>query len=320
MSFSSRVKEELSYQAGNAMHCRIAEMAAILSMCGIVVLEETGKVSIKIQTENLSVARKYFTLAKKTYNIDCDIRIRSHIHTGKNRTYIVEVCDDYAARKVLSSVKMMSGGEVVQGTDLLVNPLIFQKACCKRAFLRGLFLCAGSLSEPEKTYHFEIVCTTRERAEQICDMMKTFNIEGKWITRKKYFVVYVKESAQIVDMLNVMEAHVSLMELENIRILKDMRNSVNRRVNCETANISKTVSAAVKQIEDISYIRDQVGFSELSEGLREIAELRLNYPEASLVELGKLLSTPVGKSGVNHRLRKLSLLADELRTDSGQKG
>lgn len=320
MSFSSRVKEELSYQAGNAMHCRIAEMAAILSMCGIVVLEETGKVSIKIQTENLSVARKYFTLAKKTYNIDCDIRIRSHIHTGKNRTYIVEVCDDYAARKVLSSVKMMNGGEVVQGTDLLVNPLIFQKACCKRAFLRGLFLCAGSLSEPEKTYHFEIVCTTRERAEQICDMMKTFNIEGKWITRKKYFVVYVKESAQIVDMLNVMEAHVSLMELENIRILKDMRNSVNRRVNCETANISKTVSAAVKQIEDISYIRDQVGFSELSEGLREIAELRLNYPEASLVELGKLLSTPVGKSGVNHRLRKLSLLADELRTDSGQKG
>lgn len=320
MSFSSRVKEELSYQAGNAMHCRIAEMAAILSMCGIVVLEETGKVSIKIQTENLSVARKYFTLAKKTYNIDCDIRIRSHIHTGKNRTYIVEVCDDYAARKVLSSVKMMSGGEVVQGTDLLVNPLIFQKVCCKRSFLRGLFLCAGSLSEPEKTYHFEIVCTTRERAEQICDMMKTFNIEGKWITRKKYFVVYVKESAQIVDMLNVMEAHVSLMELENIRILKDMRNSVNRRVNCETANISKTVSAAVKQIEDISYIRDQVGFSELSEGLREIAELRLNYPEASLVELGKLLSTPVGKSGVNHRLRKLSLLADELRTDSGQKG
>lgn len=320
MSFSSRVKEELSYQAGNAMHCRIAEMAAILSMCGIVVLEETGKIFIKIQTENLSVARKYFTLAKKTYNIDCDIRIRSHIHTGKNRTYIVEVCDDYAARKVLSSVKMMSGGEVVQGTDLLVNPLIFQKACCKRAFLRGLFLCAGSLSEPEKTYHFEIVCTTRERAEQICDMMKTFNIEGKWITRKKYFVVYVKESAQIVDMLNVMEAHVSLMELENIRILKDMRNSVNRRVNCETANISKTVSAAVKQIEDISYIRDQVGFSELSEGLREIAELRLNYPEASLVELGKLLSTPVGKSGVNHRLRKLSLLADELRTDSGQKG
>ena len=320
MSFSSRVKEELSYQSGSAMHCRIAEIAAIISMCGLISLKEYGNVSIKIQTENIAVARKYFTLVKKTYNIDCDIRIRSHIHSGKNRTYIVEIRDDYAARRILGSVKMMNGSAIVNGEYPLVNPLIFQKACCKRAFLRGLFLCTGSLSEPEKTYHFEIVCTTQERAEQICDMMKTFNIEGKWITRKKYFVVYVKEAAQIVDMLNVMEAHVSLMELENIRILKDMRNSVNRRVNCETANISKTVSAAVKQIEDITYIRDHVGFGGLTEGLKEIAELRLKYPEASLIELGKLLSTPVGKSGVNHRLRKLSILADELRSDEKQKG
>jgi DNA-binding protein WhiA len=195
-----------------------------------------------------------------------------------------------------------------------VHPLIFQKACCKRAFLRGLFLCTGSISEPEKTYHFEIVCTSYERARQICDMMVTFSIDGKWITRKKYYVVYIKEASQIVDMLNVMEAHVSLMELENIRILKDMRNSVNRRVNCETANISKTVSAAVKQIEDITYIRDTMGFGGLNDGLREIAQLRLEYPEASLVELGRLLSTPVGKSGVNHRLRKLSVLADEIRS------
>ena len=320
MSFSSRVKEELSYQTGSAMHCRIAEMAAILSMSGMFSLEENGKVSVKIHTENLAVARKYFTLAKKTYNIDCDIRIRSHIHTGKNRTYIIEVRDDFAAKKILSSVKLMNDRNQIESGYPFVFPLIFQKACCKRAFLRGVFLCTGSISEPEKTYHFEVVCTTQERAEQICDMMKTFNIDGKWITRKKYFVVYIKEASQIVDMLNVMEAHVSLMELENIRILKDMRNSVNRRVNCETANISKTVSAAVKQIEDITYIREHVGFSELSEGLKEIAQLRLDYPEASLVELGKLLSTPVGKSGVNHRLRKLSILADELRASNGQKG
>ena len=320
MSFSSRVKEELSYQTGSAMHCRIAEMAAIMSMSGMIFMEENGKVSIKIQTENLAVARKYFTLAKKTYNLDCTGRVRNHIHTGKNRTYIVEVQDDYAARKILSSVKLMNGSEIVTGEHPFVSPLVFQKACCKRAFMRGVFLCTGSLSEPEKTYHFEMVCTTQERAEHICDMMKTFNIDGKWIIRKKYFVVYIKEASQIVDMLNVMEAHVSLMELENIRILKDMRNSVNRRVNCETANISKTVSAAVKQIEDITFIRDQVGFGGLSEGLKEIAQVRLDYPEASLIELGKLLSTPVGKSGVNHRLRKLSILADELRASMEQKG
>lgn len=314
MSFSSRVKEELSYQTGSAMHCRIAEIAAILSMCGQIFQEEDGKVSIKIQTESLAVARKYFTLLKKTYNIDVDICIRNHIHTGKSRTYILDVADDYAARKILSSVKFMNGDGEIEEDYAIVHLMILRKACCKRAFLRGAFLCAGSISEPEKTYHFEIVCMTPERAQQICDMMKTFNIDGKCITRKKYHVVYIKEASQIVDMLNVMEAHVSLMELENIRILKEMRNSVNRRVNCETANISKTVSAAVKQIEDITYIRDTVGFSELTDGLKEIAELRLQYPEASLVELGKLLSTPVGKSGVNHRLRKLSVLADELRS------
>ena len=296
------------------MHCRIAEIAAILSMCGQIFQEEDGKVSIKIQTENLAVARKYFTLLKKTYNIDVDICIRNHIHTGKSRTYILDVADDYAARKILSSVKFMNGDGEIEEDYAIVHLMILRKACCKRAFLRGAFLCAGSISEPEKTYHFEIVCMTPERAQQICDMMKTFNIDGKCITRKKYHVVYIKEASQIVDMLNVMEAHVSLMELENIRILKEMRNSVNRRVNCETANISKTVSAAVKQIEDITYIRDTVGFSELTDGLKEIAELRLQYPEASLVELGKLLSTPVGKSGVNHRLRKLSVLADELRS------
>ncbi|WP_178623286.1 DNA-binding protein WhiA [Frisingicoccus sp.] len=316
MSFSGRVKEELSYQTGSARHCRIAETAAILSMSGQIFQDEEGKVSIKIHTENLAVARKYFTLMKKTYNIDVDVCIRSHIHTGKSRTYILEVKDDYAARNILSSVKFMNGEGQIEEDYAIVHPLIFQKSCCKRAFLRGLFLCAGSISEPEKTYHFEIVCTTVGRAQQICDMMKIFNIEGKWITRKKYYVVYIKDASQIVDILNVMGAHVSLMELENIRILKEMRNSVNRRVNCETANISKTVSAAVKQIEDIIYIRDTVGFSELTDGLKEIARLRLAYPEASLTELGKLLSTPVGKSGVNHRLRKLSLLADELRSKS----
>ena len=285
-------------------------------MSGQIFQDEEGKVSIKIHTENLAVARKYFTLMKKTYNIDVDVCIRSHIHTGKSRTYILEVKDDYAARNILSSVKFMNGEGQIEEDYAIVHPLIFQKSCCKRAFLRGLFLCAGSISEPEKTYHFEIVCTTVGRAQQICDMMKIFNIEGKWITRKKYYVVYIKDASQIVDILNVMGAHVSLMELENIRILKEMRNSVNRRVNCETANISKTVSAAVKQIEDIIYIRDTVGFSELTDGLKEIARLRLAYPEASLTELGKLLSTPVGKSGVNHRLRKLSLLADELRSKS----
>ena len=135
----------------------------------------------------------------------------------------------------------------------------------------------------------------------------------KVVLRKKYYVVYVKDGSQIVDMLNVMEAHNALMALENIRIAKEIRNSVNRQVNCEMANINKTVLAAKKQVEDILYIKNTVGFGELTEGLREMAQIRIEYPEASLVELGRMLSSPVGKSGVNHRLRKLSQIADELR-------
>ena len=292
MSFSGKIKEELAEHVAKARHCNLAELTAILHMCGEFEEDKNGICTIRFRSENYLVARKCFTLMSKTFNIEADIVVRKNMTNGS------------------TSYFMRWAGEEL----LAVKNALVQAVCCKRAYIRGAFIAAGSMSDPSKSYHFEIVCTTPERAWQICDMMKTFDIEGKYITRKKYHVVYIKEASQIVDILNVMEAHVSLMELENIRILKEMRNSINRRVNCETANISKTVSAAVKQIEDITYIRDTVGFSELTDGLREIAQIRLDYPEASLVELGKLLSTPVGKSGVNHRLRKLSMMAEELRT------
>ena len=156
-----------------------------------------------------------------------------------------------------------------------------------------------------------------EKAQQIQKIMRCFALDAKIVSRKKSFVVYLKEGAQIVDVLNVMEAHQSLMELENIRILKDMRNTVNRKVNCETANINKTVSAAVKQIDDIRYIEETKGLDKLPEGLKDMALTRLTYPEASLKELGALLQNPVGKSGVNHRLRKLSEMAEEIRAKQG---
>lgn len=151
------------------------------------------------------------------------------------------------------------------------------------------------------------------RSAGSCRKLFTAFIDAKMVLRKKSYVLYVKEGAQIVDMLAIMEANVALMDLENIRILKEMRNSVNRKVNCETANINKTVNAAVKQIEDIRLLEEKVGLESLNEGLEEIARLRLQYPEATLKELGLMLNPQVGKSGVNHRLRKLSLLADDLR-------
>ena len=313
MSFSSSVKDELSRQMPGARHCQIAETAAILSLCGRVKISASDHFWIEIHTENVAVARKYFTLLKKTFNIRTDVSIRSGINPGRSRTYIVAVREHEEALKVLQAVKLInSQGEIGENLSLIRN-VVLQNACCRRAFIRGAFLAAGSISAPEKFYHFEIVCPTEPKAEQLKNIIATFDIEAKIVPRKKYYVVYIKEGSQIVDILNVMEAPVSLMELENIRIVKEMRGSVNRQVNCETANINKTASAAVKQIEDIRFIQSVAGLSGLPESLQEMARIRLERPEATLKELGEALEPPVGKSGVNHRLRKLSLVAEELR-------
>jgi DNA-binding protein WhiA len=312
MSFSSEVKEELSRQITNARHCNIAEIAAIISLCGRIVISERDSYSVKIQSENISLARKYFTLLKKTFNIVAEITIRHNVYLKSRRTYIVTVNKHEEAVKILQASKLLNkSGDIEE--NMSVDSLVTMNPCCKRAFIRGAFLAAGSISTPEKFYHFEIVCNTYEKAKQLASLINIFEIEAKIVERKRHFVVYIKEGSSIVDILNVMEAHISLMNLENVRILKEMRNSVNRKVNCETANINKTVAAAVKQIEDIEYIRDTVGLKEVSPQLREMAKVRLDNPDASLKELGMLLSPPVGKSGVNHRLRKLSEFATQLR-------
>ena len=318
MSFSSSVKDELSRQMPGARHCQIAETAAILSLCGRVKISASDHFWIEIHTENVAVARKYFTLLKKTFNIRTDVSIRSGINPGRSRTYIVAVREHEEALKVLQAVKLInSQGEIGENLSLIRN-VVLQNACCRRAFIRGAFLAAGSISAPEKFYHFEIVCPTEPKAEQLKNIIATFDIEAKIVPRKKYYVVYIKEGSQIVDILNVMEAPVSLVELENIRIVKEMRGSVNRQVNCETANINKTVSAAVKQMEDIRYIQATIGLDGLPDNLREMALVRLERPDATLKELGEALDPPVGKSGVNHRLRKLGLLANDLREGSAK--
>lgn len=313
MSFSSRVKDELSRQNTAARHCQIAETAAILSLCGRVKISEADCFSIEIHTENLAVARKYFTLLKKTFNIRMNVSIRGGGNVSRNRTYIVAVREHDDALKVLQAAKLIDAhGEIRENLSLVRN-VVVQNACCRRAFIRGAFLASGSISDPEKFYHFEITCSSMAKAEQLKGVIAAFGVEPKIVPRKKYYVVYVKEGNQIVDILNVMEAPVSLMEFENIRILREMRGNVNRQVNCETANINKTVSAAVKQMEDIRYIRDARGLEGLPVGLLDMARIRLERPEATLKELGEALEPPVGKSGVNHRLRKLSQIADDMR-------
>ena len=311
MSFSSEVKNELSKHISSARHCQIAEIAAITAMCGQFIQRPNENYVIKISTENESVIRKYFTLLKKTFNINSENIINNFADCKKGNTYTILIEEEFSAR-ILQTLKMLDNNKVIK-TNELVNPLIIQQTCCKRTFIRGAFLASGSISDPHKFYHFEIVCDNLSKAEQLRDIINSFEVDSKIIQRKKYFVVYIKEGTHIVDVLNIMEAHVSLMQLENVRILKEMRNSVNRQVNCETANLNKTVEASVKQIRDIEYIRDTIGLSALSQGLSDIAYTRLENPDMNLKDLGMLLSPTVGKSGVNHRLRKLSEMTENLR-------
>ena len=277
MSFSSDIKEELARQYSKAKHCQIAELAAMIMQEGRISM---NPYSLSFDTENPMLLEKYAILLKRGFDIDVSKELESQ-----------------DCKRIV---------DAIQG-------LYLEKVCCKRAFIRGAFMASGSMSDPNKAYLFEIVCRTPEQAARLQELMREIETEPKIVERKNHYVVYLKDGSQIVDMLNVMEAYVSLMNLENVRILKEMRNSVNRKVNCETANIGKTVTAAVKQITDIELIRDTNGLDSLPIPLREMAMVRLEHPEAPLKDLGQYMDPPVGKSGINHRLRKLAVIADSIR-------
>lgn len=310
MSFSMDVKQELFRVVPQARHCKIAELSALMAECGKIDIDKSGHFHIKLQTESGYVARKCNLL----FNRLCHLTPTVSVRTAKGRQtyaqYQLEISGDEEVKKVLELLKLKVSGKEGQ---LAADGVVVLHTCCKRAFLRGAFLASGSVSNPQKSYHFEISEQEKERAEQLVTLIRSFEVDAKPILRKNYHVVYVKEGAQVAELLNIMEAHVALMEFENVRIVKDVRNSVNRQVNCETANLNKTVNAARKQYEDILLIRDSVGLHVLSENLEAVALLRLEYPEASLIELGEMLNPKLGKSGVNHRLKKISEYAESLR-------
>lgn len=301
MSFSSEVKNELFKNLSNDRHCNIAELAAIINLSGRVF-----KGVVKIQTENALVAKKCFSLLKKTFDINCEVLIRKNNQLKEKHIYFLFVTDRKKAAKLLSAIGFKDNVKYI-------SPLVVSGTCCRRAYIRGAFLSCGSITNPEKTYHLEFVNTDRDHACALMDIVNSFDMDSKITVRKGYFVLYLKEGEQIVNLLNIIGAHVSLMELENVRILKDVRNNVNRIVNCETANLSKTVSASVKNIEDINYIISTAGISYLSKQLQDVANIRLLYPDLSFRELGRMLTPPVSKSGVNHRLKKISEIAKALK-------
>ena len=313
MSFSGEIKEELLRVESSARHCRIAELAAFFQFGGYLKQTEDGRSILKIQTENQIVARKCFTLWRKTFKINADVIVRRNREQKSGMTYLIQTDHEALTERLLDMLKAdkksLSGGRGYSVTD----GRLLKNSCCKRAFLRGAYLSVGSMSDPNKAYHLELVCTDERQAMQIKGLLWDFDLEAKVVLRKKYYVVYLKEGENISDFLTIVEAHQGKLEFENTRIVKDMRGMVNRKVNCEVANINKTVNAAAKQIAAIRYIQEHGGLVQLDPQLLEMAYVRLENPDSSLEELGKLLKPPVGKSGVNHRLRKIKEFANGLK-------
>ncbi|MBR6003789.1 MAG: DNA-binding protein WhiA [Lachnospiraceae bacterium] len=298
MSFSKDVKDELTKLIPNENHCRIAELSALFSFYAKV--ETEPEIRVSFSRDNASALRKCFTLLNKTYNIRTD---GFRTEDEKPKTAVELTSKDCDLERVLKDLSLKAPMDILN------------KDCCKRAYLRGAFLAAGFVNDPNKGYHFEILSDDLEKTKLLTYLFSLFNIIPKHSVRKKYNVTYVKESESIADVLSVMGAHKCMMELANARIVKDVRNSVNRRNNCDMANISKAVNAASKQIEDILLIDELVGLDALPEGLKEMAEVRMEHPESSFSELGTFLDPQVGKSGVNHRLRKISEYAEDLRNE-----
>jgi DNA-binding protein WhiA len=286
-----------------------SELSALIKMNGAL-SHFNGEWIINIQTENAAIARRIFSLIRNLYGVEIELLVRRKMKLKKNNVYISRIKKD--SRKLLEDLDIMKDGVLSHE----ISDSVKEKECCIRSYLRGAFLAGGSVNNPETSaYHLEIFSLYEEHAQSLTELMNGYQLNAKFIERKRGYITYLKEAEKIAEFLSLIGGYQALLKFEDIRIVRDMRNSVNRLVNCETANLNKTISAAMRQVENIQFIDEEIGLDELPERLREIARLRVEHQDVSLKELGEMMSTGViSKSGVNHRLRKLDKIADKLRS------
>ena len=300
MSFSNDVKNELSRIETNDVAGDKAELLGLLRMSGAIVIRGMN-IGIHFSTENAALARRALQLLKSNYQVQTEVVITRSRRLKKNNRYQVQVIPSPQVSTALYELQLLS----VESD--LKNPLL-ENHDCKRTFLRGAFLGGGSISRPSSDYHLEMVTENEDFAHTIIKIMQSFSLKAKLTDRKNEYIVYLKDGESIINFLSVIGAHNAMMELENVRIVKEMRNNVNRAVNCETANLNKVVNAAVRQVRCIHYIDEHMGLAELPQPLQEVAKLRLEHQDVSLNDLVEY-SGGLGKSGINHRLKKLQEIA-----------
>lgn len=306
MSFSTNTKRELARLDIDEPCCRGVALKTLLEMSGT--LLEGTRTSIVFGSENPSIARRFYQLSKTMLDCKPVISVSRRKNFKKNNVYSVRINVDPALLDKLESI-----GIRISGRDFFrISEKQESSFCCPRIFLRYAFLAGGSIINPQRGYHLEIACSREDMANRIVAAMEGFNLRPGTIPRKQLCVVYLKDADQIADFLNIVSAHTAMLKMESIRTIKGMRNKVNRLINCETANINKSINASLKQIENINLIQRTMGLGSLPESLRKIAVLRLENPEASLKELGELMNPPMSKSGVNHKMRKIGEIAEKI--------
>ncbi|MBU0436971.1 DNA-binding protein WhiA [Staphylococcus succinus] len=308
MSFASEMKNELTRIEVDESNAK-AELSALIRMNGALSLANQQFV-INVQTENATTARRIYSLIKKVFNVEIELLVRKKMKLKKNNIYICRI--KARSKEILDELGILKNGVFTHEID----EAMIQDDEMRRSYLRGAFLAGGSVNNPEtSSYHLEVFSLYEDHSEGLTQLMNNYELNAKHLERKKGSIAYLKEAEKISDFLSLIGGYQALLKFEDVRIVRDMRNSVNRLVNCETANLNKTVSAAMKQVESIQLIDQEIGLDNLPERLREIAKLRVEHQEVSLKELGEMMSTgSISKSGVNHRLRKLNEMADKLRT------
>ncbi|MBB6694200.1 DNA-binding protein WhiA [Cohnella xylanilytica] len=307
MSFAAQTKKELTLVEAEPC-CERAELSALIRMNGAVQLTNK-RIVLDISTENAAIARRMYTLLKRHFDVPTELLVRKKMRLKKNNVYIVRV--PAGVEQLLNDLAIASSGFQFHPS---IDKELVRKPCCKRAYLRGAFLAGGSVNNPEgSSYHLEIASMYEEHCQALVELANKFHLNARFIERKKGFILYIKEGEKIIEFLSIIGAHQALFKFEDVRIMRDMRNSVNRIVNCETANLNKTIGAAVRQIDNIKLLEKEVGLENLPDKLREVAEVRLKHPDLNLKEVGDMLKGQVSKSGVNHRLRKIDEWAEKIR-------
>ena len=313
MSFSLDTKNELARIEPEKKCCILAEIAGFIRMCGSIRLAGGGKFHIIMTTENPAVARHYKKLIKDYFDIDAVLEVGQGNSLKKGRAYNLAIGPEDLSEQILRETGILM---VKEGMNYISDGIyegLIKTKCCRKACLRGIFLAAGTITDPEKAYHIEFNCSSEILAGDVKRLINSFeDLHAKVSVRKKNYAVYVKEAEQIMDILAILGAHSQIFAFEDVRITKEIRNKANRINNCDNANIDKAVKAAEKQIVWIRRIEEKKGLRFLPDKLYEVAVLRLDHPEATLQELADMMDPPMKKSGINNRFRKIEEMANKL--------